>query len=131
MKRTLKLAFALLAGFTAFSLHTQVAYDDAGEPITELAVGGLLHADQTVDPCVRSMSAAWEGETYRVQLQNTCSHAIRVHWCVRAKDDRLQCGINPALPPNHVTAAHAADAKKPAELLVEACSVGERCRVRR
>jgi len=82
------------------------------------------------DHCIRPTSTQWNGDRLETRLANTCSQPVRVHWCVRQNDDDLRCGVSPALRPRATTTARAIDAKRPVELLIEACEVGGDCRVR-
>ena len=81
------------------------------------------------DHCIRPTSTRWHGDRLEARLTNTCSQPVRVHWCLRQSDDDLRCGISPALRPRASTTARAIDAKRPIELLIEACEVGGDCRV--
>ncbi|NIU64016.1 MAG: hypothetical protein GWN73_00600 [Actinobacteria bacterium] len=83
------------------------------------------------DHCIRAGEAQWNGDRLETPLRNTCRQPVRVHWCVRQKDDDLKCGVNPILRPRATTTARAIDAKRPVELLIEACEVGGDCRVSR
>ena len=88
-------------------------------------------AAASFDHCIRAGEARWEGDRLETPLRNACRQPVRLHWCVRQKDDDLKCGVNPILRPSATTTARAIDAKRPMELLIEACEVGGDCRVSR
>ena len=87
----------------------------------------LAHCIQKVEP---RWSDVCDGG-FHVQLVNRCAEPVRVHWCVRQNDGDLHCGVHPRLAPGAVSNAQACDAANPAEVVFEACSAGETCRVRR
>jgi len=104
--------------------------------VTAFALIGIAAPSQhsaaaSFDYCIRTGDAQWDGDDLETRIRNTCRQPVRVHWCVRQKDDDLRCGINPALRPSASTTARATDAKRPVELLIEACEVGGGCRVSR
>lgn len=84
--------------------------------------------------CIQKVEPQWsdvcEGG-FHVQLVNRCDEPVRVHWCVRQNDGDLHCGVHPRLAPGAASNAQACDAANPAEVVFEACSAGESCRVRR
>lgn len=83
------------------------------------------------DHCIRPTETRWNGDRLEASLRNNCRQPLRVHWCVRQEDDDLKCGVSPMLRPRATTTARATDAKRPVELLIEACEVGGGCRVSR
>lgn len=131
-RRLLTLSLATLALVGGLAVNADMRLADDGMPELELRTSSLASADRSLDHCLRQVRTEWgaEGATsVAVHLQNTCSQPVRMHWCVRENSGRLRCGLNPSLTPRAVSTAHSTDARRPAELLFEACEVGARCRV--
>ena len=123
----------LLLGTATFLFATSVlALSSDGD---ELRVSSVAKAQRRhMDYCVRQQRPSWNDtceDGYHVQLKNVCDETIRVHWCVRQNDGDLHCGVQPSLRPGAVSDARACNAARPGEVIYEACSAGEPCRVNR
>lgn len=133
-RRLLTLSLAAVVLTAGLALNPDVRLADDGTPEVELRTSSVASADRSLDHCLRQIRTEWGGAcgdgALEVRLQNTCRQALRMHWCVRENTGRLRCGLNPSLAPRAVSTAHSCDARRPAELLIEACPVGARCRVR-
>ncbi|MCB9614343.1 MAG: hypothetical protein H6722_18050 [Sandaracinus sp.] len=129
---TSRLAFrSFLAAVAFLGATTAISTSESGS----VGVSSTAEAQRRhLARCIQKVQPTWSDtceDGFHVQLVNRCDEPVRVHWCVRQNDGDLHCGVHPSLAPGAASNAQACNAANPAEVIFEACSAGESCRVRR